>query len=53
MTYDLENSSPSLEQVHIVWFLFGVVVSAISWWSDLLVEELGGLGENHRPVASQ
>jgi len=24
-------------------------ISAISWWSVLLVE---GLGENHRPVAS-
>ena len=27
-------------------------ISVISWGSDLLVEETGGLGENHRPVAS-
>ena len=27
-------------------------ISAISWWSDLLVEETGGPGENSRPVAS-
>ena len=27
-------------------------ISVISWWSALLVEETGGLGENHRPVAS-
>ena len=26
-------------------------ISAISWWSVLLVEETGGPGENHRPVA--
>ena len=25
--------------------------SVISWWSVLLVEEAGGFGENHRPVA--
>jgi len=61
MTYDVENPSPVLEQAHIVWFLFRFVVfkvsfnnmSAISWWSYLLVEETGGPGENHRPVASQ
>jgi hypothetical protein len=23
---------------------------AISWWSDLLVEETGVTGENHRPA---
>ena len=28
-------------------------ISVISGWSDLLVEETGGPGENHRPVASQ
>ena len=28
-------------------------ISAISWWSVLLVEETGEPGENHRPVASQ
>jgi hypothetical protein len=27
-------------------------ISAISWLSVLLVEETGGPGENHRPVAS-
>ena len=27
-------------------------ISAISWRSVLLVEETGGPGENHRPVAS-
>jgi len=26
-------------------------ILAISWWSVLLVEETGGPGENHRPVA--
>ena len=27
-------------------------ISVISWWSVLLVEETGVLGEDHRPVAS-
>jgi hypothetical protein len=27
-------------------------ISIISWWTVLLVEETGGPGENHRPVAS-
>jgi hypothetical protein len=27
-------------------------ISAISWWSVLLVEEIGRPAENHRPVAS-
>jgi hypothetical protein len=27
-------------------------ISVISWWSVLLVEESGGPGVNHRPVAS-
>ena len=26
-------------------------ISVISWWSVLLVEEIGVLRENHRPVA--
>ena len=26
--------------------------AVISWWSVLLVEETGGPGENHRPLAS-
>jgi len=28
------------------------IISVISWWSVLLVEETGGPGENHQPVAS-
>ena len=28
-------------------------ISAISWWSVLLVEETGVPGENHQPVPSQ
>jgi hypothetical protein len=27
-------------------------ISVISWWSVLLVEQTGGLRENHQPVAS-
>jgi len=27
-------------------------ISAISWWSDILMVETGVPGENHRPVAS-
>jgi len=27
-------------------------ISAISWWSALLVQETGVSGENHRPVGS-
>jgi hypothetical protein len=27
-------------------------ISAISWWSILLVEETGGPGGNHRPAAN-
>jgi len=27
-------------------------ISVITWWSVLLMEETGGPGENHRPVAS-
>jgi hypothetical protein len=27
-------------------------ISAISWWSVVLVKKTGGPGENHRPVAS-
>ena len=40
------------------WFGFMVFtasfndISVISCWSVLLVEETGGPGENHRPVAS-
>ena len=27
-------------------------ISAILWWSVLLVEEIEGHGENHQPIAS-
>jgi len=27
-------------------------ISIISWWSVLLMDETGGPGKNHRPVAS-
>jgi hypothetical protein len=46
------------ENVGLVWFDLMVFsspfnnMSAISWRSQLLVEEIGGPGENHRPVAS-
>jgi hypothetical protein len=40
----------------LVWFMvFNATlnyISAISWWSVLLVEETGVPGENHRPAAS-
>jgi hypothetical protein len=40
----------------MVWFMvFNATfnnISFISWWSVLLVEEPGVLGENHRPIAS-
>ena len=42
--------------VYYLWFMvFNATfnnISVISWWSVLLVEEKGVLGENHRPVAS-
>jgi len=41
------------------WFIWIMVfnatfnnISAISWWSVLLVEETGVPGENHQPAAS-
>ena len=27
-------------------------IAVISWWSALLLEDSGGLGQNHRPVAN-
>jgi hypothetical protein len=39
--------------LRLVWFGFMVFnatfnnISVVSWWSDLLVEETGGSGENH------
>jgi hypothetical protein len=44
----------TLEYV-VSFMLFNVTfnnISAISWRSVLLVEEIGGRGENHQPVAS-
>jgi hypothetical protein len=39
----------------LIWFMvFNATfnnISAISWWSVLFVEETGGPGENHTPVA--
>jgi hypothetical protein len=50
---------PTFETCHCNWrdrvMVFNATcnnISAISWWSVLLVEETGVLGENHRPVAS-
>ena len=43
----------------LVWFGFMVFkvifnnISVISWRSALLVDETGGHGENHRPVANR
>jgi hypothetical protein len=37
-----------------IWFKYfkiKILDIVISWWSVLLVEETGGPGENHRPVA--
>jgi hypothetical protein len=42
---------------NVVWFRFMVFnatfnnISAILWWSVLLMEETGIPGENHQPVA--
>jgi hypothetical protein len=40
----------------LIWFMvFNATfnnISAISWWTVLLVEEIGVLGENHWPVTS-
>ena len=52
------NYYKSYSMVHrwlVVLMLFNATfnnISAISWWSVLFVEETGGPGENHRPVAS-
>jgi len=55
VAYPMWNCSIS----YMAWFGFMVFnatfnnISPISWRSVLLVEETGGPGENHRPVASQ
>jgi predicted permease len=48
-----------LQQLQVKWLVGFMVfnatfnnISVISWRSVLLVEEAGGPGENHRPVAS-
>jgi hypothetical protein len=40
--------------VSFVWLMVfnATYISAISWRSALLLDETGGPGENHRPVAS-
>jgi hypothetical protein len=56
----LVKSHQSLDQQdnQMVWFcvmMFNATfnnISVILWWSILLVEEIGGSGENHRPAAS-
>ena len=56
----LVKSHQSLDQQDnkMVWFgvmMFNATfknISVILWWSILLVEEIGGSGENHRPAAS-
>ena len=43
------------EKVMVMVMVFNATfnnISAISWWSVLLVEKTGEHGENHRPVAS-
>jgi hypothetical protein len=63
ITTDVVSLNPDQGEVYnimddLVWFDFMVFnatfsnISVISWQSDLLVEETGGPGENHRPVAS-
>ena len=55
------NSDGNMETIKInskekIWFIvFNATfsnISAISWWSVLVVEEAGVPGENHRPWAS-
>jgi len=46
MVFNANNISATLWWSVISWW------SATLWWSVLLVEETGGPGENHRPVAS-
>ena len=50
---------PAFETCHCNWRVMVMVfnatcnnISVISWWSVLLVEETGVLGENHLPVTS-
>ena len=47
-----ENQTTKSEEVRVI--VFNTTfnnISVISWRSVLLVEETGGPGENHRPVA--
>jgi hypothetical protein len=44
-----------MSQIRVRVMVFNVTfnnISAISWWSVLLVEETGGPGESHTPVAN-
>jgi hypothetical protein len=50
----IKQPSSEEPEIEMEFFLFNVTfnnISVISWWSVLLVEETGGPGENHRPVA--
>jgi hypothetical protein len=46
------NQSVYLRQIFMMFNATFNNISAISWWSVLLVEKTGGPGENHRPVAN-
>ena len=49
------NLTAEIEPMQVLFMVFNATfnnISAISWWSVLLVEETGVPGENHRPVAS-
>jgi hypothetical protein len=39
-------------EVKLAIFCEVFIILILSWWSVLVVEETGGSGENHRPVAS-
>jgi hypothetical protein len=50
-----EEDLPSFQYVRLMFMVFNATfnnISVISWRSVLLVEKIGGPGENHRPVAS-
>jgi hypothetical protein len=51
----LKNNCAMQREVrkNLGYFVWGAHnISVISWWSVLLVEEIGVPGENHQPVAS-
>ena len=52
------NRSPTTlpKRVKVMVMVFNATfnnISAVTWWSVLLVEETRAPGKNHRPVASQ